>query len=227
MIKTLSLGGSLVAPSGIDVAFLQEFRQIVQKYLAADAQRKLIIVIGGGSPARTYQQALKELNPSASHDALDWVGIAATKLNAQLVATMLSDWVSEPVVQNPELDDFASGRILVGAGWKPGFSSDYDAAVLAHRFGSKQLINLSNISYVYSADPKKDTNAVALTQMSWAELTALVGEVWTPGANLPFDPIAAKFAHAHQLEVIVANGKNLSNLDAILNDLPFEGTTIR
>nr|WP_212603987.1 UMP kinase [Entomospira nematocera] len=222
----MSLGGSLVSPDGVDVEFLGKFNRLIREYLEKDTQRKVIIVVGGGAPAREYQQAARTLRSDVHNDELDWIGIAATKLNAQLIKTMFYDLCLEPVVQNPEIDAFSQGRILVGAGWKPGFSSDYDAAVLAHRFGSEILVNLSNISYVYSADPQKDANARPLKNMTWGELTELVGDSWTPGSNLPFDPIAAKFAREHTLRVIVANGKNIENLESILLDKPYEGTLI-
>jgi hypothetical protein len=39
-----------------------------------------------------------------------------------------------------------SGRVLMAAGWKPGFSTDYDAVVLAERFGARiRILMLSNI----------------------------------------------------------------------------------
>nr|WP_212603936.1 UMP kinase [Entomospira entomophilus] len=222
----MSLGGSLVSPDGVDVEFLEQFNKRIRDYLEKDSERKLIIVVGGGAPAREYQQAARRLREDVHNDELDWIGIAATKLNAQLIKTMFHDLCLEPVVENPELDAFSQGRILVGAGWKPGFSSDYDAAVLAYRFGSEVLVNLSNISYVYSADPQKDASARPLKNMQWNELTNLVGDSWKPGSNLPFDPIAAKFAKEHALRVIVANGKNMENLEAILLDKPYEGTLI-
>jgi uridylate kinase len=225
-IKTLSLGGSLVAPDQVDVAFLLQFKSLITQYLKEDASRQLILVVGGGAPARQYQLAMRGLHSEVSHSELDWIGIAATKLNAQLVKSLFGDLVQQPVVQDPSQEGFSQGRILVGAGWKPGFSSDYDAALLAHRFGSQVLINLSNISYVYSADPKLDPAAKPLKEMRWSELTALVGSNWVPGSNLPFDPIAAKFAAEHNMKVVVANGKNLPNLQAILTEQPFEGTTI-
>lgn len=225
-IKTLSLGGSLVSPEGVDVLFLDEFQKLVKQYLNEDTKRKLIIVVGGGAPARSYQQAARQLIPLVSSDTLDWIGIKATELNARLIKEIFGELCLEPVVQNPELDSFSTGRILVGAGWKPGFSSDYDAAVLASRFGSDTLINLSNISYVYSANPKENPNAQPMKNMSWQALIDLVGDTWNPGSNLPFDPIAAKFSREHQLKVIVANGKNISNIANILYDHAFEGTTI-
>lgn len=225
-VKALSLGGSLVAPGHVDIAFLKDFKKTAMAWLEANAANKLIIIVGGGAPARLYQNALRSLNPQSADSSLDWIGIAATKLNAQLVKELFNGEVLEPVAENPETAPFNKGRILVASGWKPGFSSDYDAVVLAQRFGAKQLVNLSNIDCVYSADPKKDSQAKPLERISWQDFRKLVGDKWTPGANLPFDPIAAALADQYKLNVIVANGKDLNNLTAILNGGAFRGTAI-
>jgi uridylate kinase len=225
-LHVISLGGSLIAPDGIDQKFLQSFYELVHQWLQQDQKRKLILVVGGGAPARQYQNACRALRPDVDHDALDWVGIAATKLNAQLVKTIFADYVCEPVAENPETAPFASGRVLVASGWKPGFSSDYDAVVLAHRFGGKQVINLSNIDHVYTADPKKDPEAKAIKNMSWQDLQTMVGTQWIPGANLPFDPIASQLCAQHGLSVIIAKGTDLPNLSDILHGVSYRGTTI-
>jgi uridylate kinase len=225
-MKVISLGGSLVSPNGVDVTFLSHFKRVVLQWLEAGSNRKIILVTGGGAPARLYQEAGRTLVPQITNDDLDWLGIAATKLNAQLVKRLFGLLCVEEVVDNPSIATFNQGRILVGAGWKPGFSSDYDAAFLAHRFGATQIINLSNIDHVYSSDPKKNSSAKPLEKISWHDLQTLVGDVWTPGSNLPFDPIAAKFAREHNLTVVVASGANLPNIKAILDDESFVGTII-
>jgi uridylate kinase len=118
------------------------------------------------------------------------------------------------------------GRILVASGWKPGFSTDFDAVVLAERFQANTVINLSNIAKVYTADPKKDRNARPIDTLSWAEFRAMVGEGWSPGSNLPFDPVASKRASEIALKVVCAAGRDLTNLDRILRAESFVGTTI-
>ena len=226
MVKILSLGGSIVAPDGVDTVFLKEFKVLVEAYLAKDPERKLILVIGGGAPARVYQKAFREIEPDAPADVQDWIGITATRLNAQLVASVFRDYCKDPVVTDPSSDIAFTGRILVGAGWKPGFSTDFDAVYLAERFGGKTVVNLSNITKVYSDDPKKHPEAKPLDKISWADFQQLVGTEWVPGKNVPFDPIAAQKAKALGLDVIVANGKNIENIGNILEDRPYIGTLI-
>jgi uridylate kinase len=54
----------------------------------------------------------------------------------------------------------------------------------------------------------------------------MVGDEWTPGKNVPFDPIASRHAEKIGLKVICAAGKNLENLKKILCGEDFTGTTI-
>ena len=58
--KILSVGGSMIAPDKPDVDFLAAFVKMAKEWLAADSGRRLILVAGGGAPARVYQNAYKE-----------------------------------------------------------------------------------------------------------------------------------------------------------------------
>jgi len=226
MLKVISLGGSIVAPQDVDVPFVKQLQLLVREYLEGKADRRLIFVVGGGGPARAYQKAYRDISVTAEEIDEDWIGIAATRLNAQLVKAVFHDLCADPVVIDPTAEIGFTGRVLVAAGWKPGFSTDYDAVLLAERFGADSVINLSNIEKVFTADPKKDASARPIDRISWADFRRLVGDHWNPGANHPFDPIATKHAAGCGLRVVVAAGRNLPNLRAILEDRPFLGTEI-
>ncbi|HAK44479.1 MAG TPA: UMP kinase [Spirochaeta sp.] len=225
-IKVISLGGSIVAPDKVDTEFLKEFYTEILAYLNRDKTRKLIFVIGGGGPARSYQAAYREISSNTDADLQDWIGIMATRLNGQLVKGIFGELCKNKVVTDPTAPGSFDGRIMVAAGWKPGWSTDFDAVVLAERFKADTVINLSNISKVYSADPKLYPDAVPLDKMSWDELKALVGDKWIPGRNVPFDPVATKKAAELGLTVITAAGKDISNMSKLLENQDFEGTVI-
>lgn len=225
-IKVISLGGSIVAPDGVDVEFLREFRELVVAYLNEQTERKLILVVGGGGPARAYQSAYRKIVSNPQDTDADWIGVGATRLNGQLLAGVFSDLCSDPVATDPTAVEGFRGRILVAAGWKPGFSTDFDAVLLAERFEADTIVNLSNITKVYTADPKLDPDATPIDRTNWADFRAIVGDRWEPGKNAPFDPIASKKAAELGLRVIVASGRNIDNLSAILTDREFEGTVI-
>lgn len=232
-VTVISLGGSIIAPSktdnapgGVDVAFLKGFFRLVEERLTAEPRQKLIIVCGGGGLAREYQAALRGVHPAAPSDDLDWVGVAATRVNGELVRRMLHAWCVEDLVTDPTAVSVFAGRVLVAAGWKPGFSTDNDAVVLARRFSSGTVVNLSNIAKVYSEDPKKNPAARPVDRLSWKEMLAIVGTDWSPGKNTPFDPTAARSAAEARITVIFAEGRNLENLSRILAGADFVGTTI-
>jgi uridylate kinase len=225
-IKVLSVGGSIVAPDKVDTVFIKKFKQAILDYLNEDLDRKLVFVVGGGGPARSYQKAYRAIVEEPDTDSQDWIGIMATRLNGELLKGVFADECPDPVVTNPtEIKSF-KGRVLVAAGWKPGFSTDNDSVLLAENIGAKQIINLSNISKIYSADPKLDPGAVPLDNISWADMRKLVGDKWIPGVNVPFDPIATIRASELNLKVITASGNNIENMKRILVGSKFEGTTI-
>ena len=225
-IKVISLGGSIVAPSNPDVEFLTGFKKLVARYLDEDKSRKLIFVVGGGGPARVYQKAAKEIDSSLCNDSLDWIGIMATRLNAQFVKEIFHPYCTDPVITNPTENFLFTSQLLLAAGWKPGFSTDTDAVYLAKKCGASTIINLSNISKIYSDDPKVNPNAIPLDHLSWNDYKKMIGQEWTPGKNAPFDPIATKEASEANLKVITASGKDLNNIEKILYDQEFIGSTI-
>lgn len=226
-LMVLSVGGSIIAPEKVNTEFLKEFKEAVVNYLEEDKERKLIFVCGGGAPARVYQSAYREITGGSSKDSEDWIGIKATYLNAELMRAVFSDYATSPVVTNPTGEIENPGRILVASGWKPGFSTDTDAVYLARRFGGKKIINLSNIRKVYTDDPRKNPNAQPIDTISWKHFRQMVGSEWKPGLNAPFDPIASKLAEESGLTVICADGRDIKNTIAILEEKDFVGTTIK
>ncbi len=236
-VQVISLGGSIIAPDKVDVAFLRSFRKAVLEYLEQNPERRLILVCGGGGPAREYQGAYRAVlseaaggagaaGAEADAEAQDWLGIAATRINAELVRFLFQPHCPQPVVQDPTSLTLFPGRVLVAGGWKPGRSTDYDAVLLAQRFQADTLINLSDVARIYSADPKVDPAARPLDRLRWAELQAMVGTTWLPGKKVPFDPVATAEAAQAGLRVVVAAGRNIENLKKILAGKDFEGTVV-
>jgi uridylate kinase len=225
MITVISLGGSIVAPDGVDEAFLRDFVSLIGGLLAEDEKRRFILVVGGGGPARAWQKAYRAIGGNKDEEA-DWIGVMATRLNAQLVKAVMAEWCTQEVVNDPTQVGPLVGRVLGAAGWKPGFSSDYDAVLLAERFKADRVINLSNIEQVYTADPRQDPSAKPIDRISWADFRAMVGNEWVPGKNVPFDPVASRHAAKIGIQVICAAGRNLENLAGIFRGEPFLGTVI-
>lgn len=220
----ISLGGSLIVPDEIDTAFLNKFRDLVTSFV--DEGRRFFVIAGGGKVCRRYQGALKELREVTSDD-LDWLGIHVTRLNAQFIKNVFGDQAHEEVILNPEYATASDKPVTVGAGWKPGCSTDYDAVLMAQTVGASKLINLSNIDYVYDKDPKKYDDAEKITATTWPEFRKILPDEWDPGLNAPFDPVAAKEAEESDIEVALLNGEDPDNIRKYINQEEYVGTVIR
>ena len=228
--KILSVGGSIIAPDKPDTEFLNNFIAMARSWLGAENDRRLIFVAGGGAPARVYQKAyddvLEKSGGNIQNDAADRIGIMATRLNAELLKACCADLCRNEVVCDPTAAISFSGKILVASGWKPGFSTDNDAVLLAEKFGADTVVNLSNIEKVYTDDPRHNPDAKPIDEICWKDFRKIVGDAWTPGKNVPFDPVASKKAEELSLAVICASGKNIENIKNILDGKNFIGTKI-
>ena len=207
----------------INTHFLKTFATIIKRQIKKG--KRFIIVTGGGRTCRVYQQAAGRVRRLTPRD-LDWLGIYTTHLNAQLVRTVFGDLAEEEINMNPTVKSRFRKPILIGAGWKPGCSTDHDAVLLALDYGAQTIINLSNIDHVYDRDPQKYPTAKKLDRVSWSAYRQIIGKHWTPGANWPFDPVASRLAAKTKLTVLVMNGKKLKNFESHLNSQRFSGTVI-
>lgn len=223
----LSVGGSLIVPGGIvDTKFLTEFNAFIRHQVSAK-KRRFFIVIGGGSIAGKYIDGAKDVRGQELTDAdKDWLGIHATRLNAQLVRTIFQDIADPRVIKHYEIILKIDKPVAIAAGWKPGWSTDYDAVTLCADYGIKSVVNLTNIDKVYNKDPNKFPDAKPIDTITWKAYRAMVGDKWSPRMNAPFDPIASKLAQELGVTVKILNGKDLVNLGKALDNKEFHGTTI-
>lgn len=225
----VNLGGSIVVPDKIDVEFLKEFKDLIIEQIK-EKDQKFVFIIGGGKTARRYAEAAGEISEHVTDEDKDWLGIHTTRLNAHLVRTIFREYAYPRINTNPhDLEDFYKCKepIMIAAGWRPGFSTDYDSALLAKYLDIKRMINLSNIDYIYDKDPKKFPDAKKLDELSWDDLQGMIDTKWTPGMNAPFDPVAIKFSNEENLELVTMNGKNLENIKNYLNGEEFEGSVVK
>lgn len=220
----ISLGGSLIVPDEVDYKFVRKFRELILKKVKNG--NKFIIVCGGGGLNRKYNEAGKKIR-KLNNDELDWIGIYATRYNAEFVRILFGDLAHNEIIIDPHKKIITGKPIIIGAGYKPGWSTDYDAVHLAKTYGAKNIANLSNIDYAYNKDPKKYKDAVPIKNINWPDFRKIVGNKWEPRMNKPFDPIASREAEKLGLEVTILNGKKLKNLENCLDGGKFVGTVIK
>jgi len=227
-IIIIALGGSIIVPSAgkINVRFLKNFRKLILKFVKKGY--RFIIIAGGGKVCRTYQGAAAKII-KVSYEDQDWIGIHATRLNAHLLRTIFKREALPVVLDNPFKKlkkELLKKPIIIAAGWRPGWSTDYISVLLAKRFKVKQIIDAGNIPFVYNKDLLKYKNATAIKKISWGNYRKLVGPKWIPGLPCPIDPIAAKEAQKLKIRAIVIRGTDLKNFERLLSDKKFRGTMI-
>ncbi|MBY0539691.1 UMP kinase [Patescibacteria group bacterium] len=223
-ITVISLGGSMVAPELPNGVLVKAF--VDQITARTKEGRRFVIVVGGGRTARNYYEALKAAGNQKPEDG-DWIGIYATHLNAELVRLTFGEIAHPDVNKDPTKKMDWKTPVLIAGGWVPGRSTDYDAVLLSKMYGATKMVNISNIDYVYTADPKKDPNAKPIEKISWIQLRAMLPHEWSPSISAPFDPIAAKEAEALKISVSIVNGADLENALSAIDGKEFKGTSIQ
>lgn len=218
----ISLGGSLVVPGNIDTAFLKAFKNAIKKHLST---KRFFIFVGGGKICRLYQNAMQEFG--ADNDERDVMGIDVSRLNARVIKQVFGEMAFSGIITNPTKKVNTKKDVIVGAGWKPGWSTDYCAITLAKNMGIKIIINLTDIDYVYDKDPDKYKGAKPFKGIDWKSFRKVVGNKWSPGLSVPFDPRASRDAEILKIKVLMINGKHLERMENFFNNKPFIGTLIQ
>jgi uridylate kinase len=220
-----SLGGSVIVPDEINYNYLKKFKEFILSI--KNDFSKIFIITGGGSTSRKYQKAAKKAGVSDDHK-LDLLGIEATRLNAYLVKTIFDkkDCYQVDIIRNPKEKINFKQKIIVGAGWKPGVSSDFDTVLVAKTYKASTIINLSNVEYIYTKDPKKYETAQKIEKISWVDFRKIIDPRWTPGKNVIFDYKASLMAEKLQLKAVFLHGKNIKNIHSFLYKKEFKGTVV-
>jgi uridylate kinase len=205
----VKVGGSAIA-HGIDARRYREYADVI-KTLARD--HTVLIVIGGGTPARDYISASKALG--ANNSILDYVGIGVSRLNARLLISALGDLAYPQPPYDYEEAGLAmyTGKVVVMGGVVPGQTTDAVAAILAEYVHADMLLRTTSVDGVYTADPKIDPQAKKIDRMTPEELVHMVTKIeMTAGANNIFDPLGAQIVKRSKIPMVVVSGADPRNL---------------
>ena len=202
-------------------AFLRKF---VQWFDQAKSQyHRIIIVVGGGKMSRYLVDQVNDFH--SSEENLHRIGMAVTNVNAELLRTIVnSDSVSVPKTLGQALEMVVndSPMHVITGGFKEGWSSDMDAAVLASIINADTVHKLSNIDFVYTADPRKNPEARPITDMTWNEYFKQFGIKpgmlqHEPGLSVPIGAFCANFCANKGISFMLSGGDRLSS-DATLSE---------
>jgi len=170
---------------------------------------QLIVVCGGGKPARDWIRLAKELGTDAYTQ--DRLGIHATHLNALLLITALGPDAHPHVHRRgSEIRRNLGDRILVGGGHLPGSSTDYRAVLFAKAAGADLVVNATDVDGVYDKNPKEHADAVKLDRITFSRFEEIVLEnaEQTPGEYGLFDLKAVRLAKKLGMPLVIVDGSD-------------------
>lgn len=221
----LSLGGSLIIPDKINILYLNKFKKII---LQNTKRYKFIIVCGGGSIARKYISALKEIK--INEKLQSFAGIGSTRMNARFMNYFFNINPEYGIPRTMKiLKRYTKKQDVVFCGaleYKANQTSDSTAAGIAKIFKAK-FINLTNVPGLYNKNPHKHKNAKFISKITWKEFFKLANKTkFTPGQHFVLDQTAAGIIMKHKIPTYII-GKNLKQLNNLLKNKKFKGTTIQ
>ena len=243
-MNIIKFGGSIVNPDGkYDDKVINEFINLVK-----NSSDKFLFVVGGGKICRNVQNAaqpfLEESQPNQKmvHYGNDWLGIATTKINANYVREKfkekLADQVYPEIILDPTVKIKSQARIFFTGGWKPGHSTDTDMMLMAETFNADKVFKISDFEIVKNVRPldihgknKEEMKKILpkaedISEMTWQGLVDLVGTVWIPGLNTPFDPVATKVGFKLRKKLILYIGRK-EEITKMLQGKKFRGTVVK
>jgi len=223
-VIVLSLGGSLIIPDEVNIKYLKEFKKVILKN---SKKYKFVVVCGGGSVARKYISALREVGVNETLQSFS--GISATRMNARFMNYFFN--------QNPErgipptmelLKEYAKKYNVVFCGaleYKPNQTSDSTSAEIARKLKT-DFINLTDVAGLYNKNPKEFKDAKFISEISWKDFNNIANKLkFKPGQHFVLDQSAAKRIMENKIKTYIL-GKDMKQLDNLLNGKKFKGTTI-
>jgi uridylate kinase len=143
---------------------------------------ELGLVIGGGNIFRGMKGAERGMDRVTG----DNIGMLATVMNSLAVMDMLEkmgiytrvmsavkiEAFAEPYIRRRAIRHMEKGRTVIfaaGTG-NPYFSTDTAASLRAMEVNAQLMVKATNVDGVYSADPKKDKDAVFFPTLSYMDV---------------------------------------------------------
>lgn len=178
---------------------------------------QIAIVVGGGNFIRGKTVADIGIDRVQG----DYMGMLATIINALAIQSALEsigvdtrvqtsiemEKVAEPFIQRRAVRHLEKGRVVIfgGGTGSPYFSTDTTAALRANEIKADVILMAKNgVDGVYSADPKKDPNAVKYDHLTYKE-------VINKGLQI-MDSTAASMCMDNNMELLVFNMNEPGNI---------------
>ncbi|MFX1368428.1 MAG: UMP kinase [Promethearchaeota archaeon] len=216
MRAVLKLGGSLLYDDKgqINLDRVRNYARVVASIVKNG--HEMVVVVGGGKPARVFISAARELG--ASESQCDWLGIKVARNNAELLCAALGDIAYPKIVES--LDELETaighGKVVLMGGLTPGQSTNAVAALAAESIKAQMLMNATNVDGVYDRDPSK-TGAKKLDTVGIDQLDKILsGSGTRAGEYKLFDPVAIRVVGRSKIPTVIFNGNNPDAIPRLL-----------
>src|SRR5947209_2075478 len=173
--------------------------------------------VGQGKLYRVYDELLRERGVTSAQVLLTFFDMSARThyLNARKTLTTLLDWRVLPVIN--ENDTTATDEISFG-------DNDFLAAQVAVLVAADELILLTDIDGLYTADPRVHSDARIVAEVSdFSALDELeIGHTTSPlgSGGMRSKVVAAEMATAAGIATVICNGLRPAALRAVLAGEP-------
>lgn len=221
----ISLGGSVIIPADKKDDFLLKFREVIQKNYS---RFKFVLVCGGGSIARAYEEVLKKEHKSEKQQ--NTAGIRATRMNAEFVMQVFGKNEANdklPKTIKEIKSNLAKNNVVVCGAlrYAPKQTSDSTAARIASQLKA-DFLNITNVSGLYTSDPSKNPEAKLIKKISWAEFAEIAAKIkFSPGQHFVLDQTASKMIKKKRIKTYII-GKKIKEIEKFLAGKKFIGTAI-
>jgi len=223
-IIVLSLGGSLIIPDDVNIAYLKNFKETI---LRNTNEFKFIIVCGGGSTARKYISALREVGINEKLQSLS--GISATRMNARFMNYFFNINPEHGIPHTMKiLKKYIRKQDIIFCGaleYKPNQTSDSTATSIAKKFHT-DFINLTDVQGVHDKNPKEFKDAKFIPKISWKDFYKMAHQKkFKPGQHFVLDQTASEMILKYKIPTYIL-GKDMKQLENVLKNKKFRGTII-
>ncbi len=167
---------------GIDTHFVAELAQELQS-VVKKTKVQIVVVIGGGNFLRGATMAGEQ--NMVERATADYMGMLATIMNGMALVDILEYFgqparlqtrlhinaVAEPYIRRRTLRHLEKGRVVIVAGGtgNPYFTTDTAAVSTAIELGCDIVLKATKVDGVYNKDPKKFSDAVKISKISFLD----------------------------------------------------------
>lgn len=214
MLKAVLKLGGFAFDSRLSGGKLLGYVKVLKKF---SRRNRLVVVTGGGSIARRYIAAARELG--ASEFVGDQIGIQVSRLNARLLASGLGESAFPKVPESLDgmVESIGSELIVVMGGLQPGQSTNAVAALAAEAMGADLLVNATDVDGVYTADPRKEPNARKLDEVTPEKLMVILSTEGVRAGEFDLmDPPAVRIIQRSRLPTVIVDGRTPQNIQNAL-----------